>query len=66
MTPEDQGIHKTQVDVWEAELKQAGWTPTAAHPHSPVWRDPQGVLHPGVGYSWLVMKERAAKDASKV
>jgi len=43
---------------WEEELKEAGWKPLAAHPNSKVWRDPQGQLHPGPGYSWLVMQEQ--------
>jgi hypothetical protein len=56
MTPEDQGIHRTQQDIWEMELKAAGWKPVAAHPHSAKWYSPDGVLYPGPGYAWLVMK----------
>lgn len=41
---------------WEKELKEAGWKPVAAHPNSPLWRDPNGQLYPGPGYSWLVMQ----------
>jgi hypothetical protein len=56
MTPEDQGIHRTQEDIQEAELKAAGWTPKALHPHSTLWWSPERVLMPGPAYSWLVMK----------
>jgi hypothetical protein len=63
MTPEDRGIHRTQEDIWEEELKAAGWKPMAAHPRSPIWVDPNPPdpkyrLVPGPGYAWLVMKER--------
>lgn len=58
MTPEDQGIHRTQFDFWENDLKAAGWHPVEVHPNSAVWRDPTGIVYPGPGYSWLVMKER--------
>jgi hypothetical protein len=60
MTLEDHGIHKTQEDVWEEELVANGWKPIAAHPHSNAWRAPDGTLHPGPGYSWLLMQERKA------
>ena len=53
--PEDRGIHRTREDVMEAELRAAGWTPTAVHPRSPVWRSPDGVLMP-FGYAHSVMK----------
>jgi len=56
MTPEDRGIHRTQEDIQEAELKEAGWVPTSLHPRSFVWRSPDGVLMPGPTYSWNVMK----------
>ncbi len=46
----------------EQELKEAGWTPLAVHPNSPVWRAPDGMLYPGVGYAWLVMIESQLKD----
>jgi hypothetical protein len=58
MTPEGRGIHRTQEDIWEEELKAAGWKPQAAHPRSPAWYSPSGQLYPGPGYAWLVMKER--------
>jgi hypothetical protein len=54
----NQYIRKTQEELQEEELKAAGWTPMTAHPRSPVWRSPEGVLVPGPGYAWLVMKER--------
>lgn len=43
---------------WEKELKAAGWQPLAAHPNSPVWRAPDGQLHAGPGWAWLVMQEQ--------
>jgi hypothetical protein len=46
---------------WEKELKEAGWEPCAAHPNSPMWRDPDGQLFPGPGYAYSVMKERKDK-----
>jgi len=48
--------------VMEKELKEAGWQPLAKHPCSPVWRDPNGRLWPGVGYAWLVMQEEKLKQ----
>jgi hypothetical protein len=42
----------------EKELKESGWTPLAVHPNSPIWRAPDGQLHPGPGYAWLVMLEQ--------
>jgi hypothetical protein len=56
VTPEDMGIHKTQADLQEDELKAAGWTPVAAHRRSAIWRSPDGVLLPGPGFAWSVMK----------
>lgn len=47
---------------WEKDLKDSGWQPVAAHPNSPVWRDPEGTLYPGPGYAWLVMKELEGKN----
>jgi hypothetical protein len=61
MTPEDQGIHRTQEDIWEEELKAAGWKPTTAHPRSPTFVSPDGGLYSGPGYAWLVMKEQTTK-----
>lgn len=44
---------------WEKELKEAGWTPVAAHPNSPIWYAPDGKLYAGPGYAHSVMlKER--------
>ena len=56
--PQDRGIHKTEEDVWEDELKAADWKPVAAHGRSFVWRSPDGVLIPGLGYCWSVMKQQ--------
>ena len=53
----DRGVHLTQEDVWEADLKEAGWVPIALHPHSAIWRSPiDGLLHGGLGACWLLMK----------
>jgi hypothetical protein len=60
MTPEDRGLHRTQEDIQEAELKAAGWVPTSVHPHSPAWWSPERVLMPGPGYAWSVMKSSLA------
>ncbi len=57
----DRGIHKTQVDIWEEELKAAGWSPIAAHPHSATWLAPDGLIYSGPGYAWLLMTERRTK-----
>ena len=54
--PEDRGIHRTKEDLQEEELKAAGWVSMSAHPRSAVWRSPAGVLMPGPGYAWNVMK----------
>jgi len=48
---------------WEAELKEAGWRPFAAHPNSPIWFDPNGQPYPGPCYAWLVMQEQKLKGA---
>jgi hypothetical protein len=62
MTPADLanlsnlGIHVSQEDIQEAELKAAGWVPTSLHPRSAVWWSPERVLMPGPGYAWSVMK----------
>jgi hypothetical protein len=56
MTPEDLGIHRTEQDLQEAELKANGWVPTSLHPHSAVWWSPDRVLMPGPGFAWSVMK----------
>lgn len=60
----DQGIHLTPEDVQEQELKAAGWKPVAAHPHSPIWVSPEGLLTPGPGYAWSLLsdKRRKAKE----
>ena len=42
---------------WEAELKAAGWRPLAAHPNSPTWRAPNGLIYAGPGYAWTVMQK---------
>ena len=61
---EDLGIHLTLIDRQEIELKAAGWKPMAAHPHSLIWlspptqSEPDGLLHPGPGWAWSVMKEQ--------
>ena len=55
---EDLGIHLTLEDRQELELRAAGWKPVAAHPRSFVWRSPDGVLMPGLGYCWSVMKSQ--------
>jgi len=47
-----------QSQVWEKELKDAGWKPTAAHPNSPAWVSPAGQLYPGPGYAYLIMKKQ--------
>lgn len=47
---------------WEEELKEAGWKPLAAHPNSPVWRDPQGKLYAGPGYAHSVMLKQREKQ----
>jgi hypothetical protein len=60
---EDQGIHLTLIDRQELELKAAGWKPVAAHGRSFVWRSPDGVLIPGLGYCWSVMKEQQKEQA---
>jgi hypothetical protein len=52
----DLGIHRTKEDQQEAELKEAGWVPTALHPRSKTWWSPERVLFPGPTYAWLVMK----------
>jgi hypothetical protein len=52
----DMGIHRTKEDQQEFELKQAGWKPTAAHPRSPTWCSPDGLLLPGPSYAWMVMR----------
>ena len=52
----DRGIHLTEQDLQEKELKEAGWVPTSLHPHSSVWWSPERVLMPGPGYAWRVMK----------
>ena len=63
MTPEeakplaDFGIHKTQEDLWEEELRAAHWQPQAAHPRSKTWLSPEGVLVPGPGYAWHLLQE---------
>jgi len=44
-----------QVELWEQELKAAGWRPMEAHPHAAIWRAPSGELIPGPGYAWQVM-----------
>lgn len=54
----DKGKHLSQEDIWEEELKQAGWKPLALHPHSPVWLSPEGLKYPGPGAAWLTMKEK--------
>lgn len=54
-----------QTQHWEEELKQAGWKPIAAHPNSPLWRDPDGQLYPGPGYAHLVMTKRKANQHAK-
>lgn len=63
LTP-DRGIHLTLVDQQELELKAAGWKPMAAHPHSAVWRSPDGVVMPGPGYAHSVMKQSTKKKES--
>jgi hypothetical protein len=55
---EERGIHLTLIDQQELELRAAGWSPVAAHGRSFVWRSPDGVLMPSVGYCWSVMKEQ--------
>lgn len=53
----DKGRHLTQEDIWEAELKEAGWVPLALHPHSAIWRSPvDGLLHGGLGACWSLMR----------
>ena len=67
MTPEvikslsDLGMHFSQADIQEAELRAAGWRPVAQHPRSVVWITPDGALSPGLGYSWSVMKAAQSK-----
>lgn len=46
-----------EMQQWEAELKAAGWRPTALHPNSPTWRAPDGVIYAGPGYAHTVMKQ---------
>lgn len=50
------GIPVKQEDIQEAELRAGGWSPMTAHPRSAVWRSPDGVLTPGPGWAWSVMK----------
>ena len=55
VAPEDRGIHRTQEDIQEDELKAAGWKPVALHPHSPVWITPTGEKVPGPSYAHSLM-----------
>jgi hypothetical protein len=55
----DKGRHRTQEDLWEADLIAAGWKPVTLHPRSAIWRSPDdGLLHGGLGACWSLMKQR--------
>ena len=62
MTPEvikhlsDLGMHFTEEDIQEAELKANGWTPLTAHPRCSIWKSPSGLKVPGPTYAFLLMK----------
>jgi hypothetical protein len=56
----------TQEQIWEKELREAGWTPNAVHPRAPAWCAPNSKVYiPGPGYAWSVMKQ-LERDAQKV
>ena len=42
----------------EEELIAAGWRPSTAHPCSPTWLSPDGVLMPGPGFAHMVMLQQ--------
>jgi len=55
----DRGVHLTQEDKWERDLKEAAWVPVSQHRHSAVWRSPHdGLLHGGLFVCWSLMNEQ--------
>jgi hypothetical protein len=53
----DKGIHRSQEDIYELELRQAGWEPKELHARPQIWRSPDdGLWHGGLGACWLLMK----------